>query len=143
MRSSFVVDISSASRRFHSARISALGAQPRMPGWMRPGKRRWGIWRDEQKMPSKSHIAFALGWREGLAVNSNERNKKGESSSGIDLRFGVYLVKESSAVVFVKYACEAPWLLLERLNVLDLDNEDVSWLCGLNFEWTRKVVDLG
>ena len=60
MRSSLVVLMSSASRRFHSARISAEGAQPRMPGWMRPGNLRWGMWREEQKMPSKSQIAFAL-----------------------------------------------------------------------------------
>lgn len=35
--------ISSPSRRFHSARISAVGAQPRIPGWMRPGKRTPGM----------------------------------------------------------------------------------------------------
>ena len=57
------MEMSSASRRFHSARISALGAQPRMPGWMRPGKRMWGRWREEQNMPSKSQMALAL--REG------------------------------------------------------------------------------
>ena len=31
-----------------------------MPGCIRPGKRMWGMWREEQKMPSKSQIAFAL-----------------------------------------------------------------------------------
>jgi hypothetical protein len=36
------------------------GAQPRIPGWMRPGNRTWGIWREEQNMPSKSQMAFAL-----------------------------------------------------------------------------------
>ena len=60
MRSSFVVLISSDSRRFQSARTSAEGAQPRMPGWIRPGKRTCGIWREEAKMPSKSQIALAL-----------------------------------------------------------------------------------
>ena len=52
--------MSSPSRRFHSARISAEGAQPRMPGWIRPGKRTCGMCRDEQNMPSKSQIALAL-----------------------------------------------------------------------------------
>ena len=60
MRLSSVVEISSASRLFHSARTSAEGAQPRIPGWMRPAKRTCGMWREEQKMPSKSQIAFAL-----------------------------------------------------------------------------------
>lgn len=53
-------ETSSASRRFHSARMEAEGAQPRIPGWMRPEKRTWGMWRDEQKMPSRSQMAFAL-----------------------------------------------------------------------------------
>ena len=52
--------ISSLSRLFHVVRISADGAQPRMPGWMRPAKRTPGICREEQNIPSKSHIAFAL-----------------------------------------------------------------------------------
>lgn len=55
-----VVEISSASRLFHSARISGDGAQPRIPGWMRPAKRTPGMWREEQKMPSKSQMALAL-----------------------------------------------------------------------------------
>ena len=52
--------ISSPSRRFHSARTSAEGAHPRIPGWIRPANRTWGIWREEQKMPSKSQIDLAL-----------------------------------------------------------------------------------
>ena len=65
MRSSLVVLMSSDSRRFQSARMEALGAQPRIPGWMRPGKRMWGRWRLEQKMPSKSQMALALWDGEG------------------------------------------------------------------------------
>lgn len=59
-RVSDVVEISSASRLFHSARISGDGAHPKMPGWMRPAKRTPGMCRDEQKMPSKSQMALAL-----------------------------------------------------------------------------------
>lgn len=36
-------EISSPSRLFHSARTSAEGAQPRIPGWMRPGNLTWGM----------------------------------------------------------------------------------------------------
>lgn len=52
--------ISSPSRLFHVAKTSAEGAHPRMPGWMSPANLTCGIWRDEQEMPSKSQIAFAL-----------------------------------------------------------------------------------
>jgi hypothetical protein len=55
------VEMSSPSRLFHNSRTSAEGAQPRIPGWMRPAKRTPGMWREEQKMPSKSQMAFALG----------------------------------------------------------------------------------
>jgi hypothetical protein len=54
--------ISSPSRLFQVARTSAEGAQPRIPGWIRPAKRTPGMWREEQKMPSKSQMAFALGF---------------------------------------------------------------------------------
>lgn len=50
MRSSFVVEMSSDWRQFLSARISAEEAQPRMPRWIRPAKRRWETGREEQKM---------------------------------------------------------------------------------------------
>ena len=75
------VEISSPSRRFHSARISADGAQPRMPGWMSPGNRTWGMCREEQKMPSKSQIALALE-SEGL-VERAEREGVGAGHGGI------------------------------------------------------------
>lgn len=69
--------MSSPSRLFHSARISGEGAQPRIPGWIRPAKRTPGIlWCVsfhfdgqcrgrfiycllEQNMPSKSQMALA------------------------------------------------------------------------------------
>lgn len=61
IRSSIVfAEISSPSRRFHSARTSAEGAHPKIPGWIKPAKRTCGMWREEQKIPSKSQIAFAL-----------------------------------------------------------------------------------
>ncbi len=44
-RSSVFAAISSASRVFHFSSTSADGAQPRMPGWMRPANLTWGMWR--------------------------------------------------------------------------------------------------
>lgn len=49
-----------ASRSFQILRTSGEGAQPRMPGWMRPANLTPGMWREEQLMPSKSQIALAL-----------------------------------------------------------------------------------
>lgn len=48
MRSSLLAAISSPSRLFHVARTSADGAQPRIPGWMRPGNLTCGMCRDVQ-----------------------------------------------------------------------------------------------
>ena len=59
------------------------------------------------------------------------------------LRFWVDFVKESTAIVFVEDAGEAPGLFLEGLYVLDLDDEDVSWFGVLNFKRAGQVVDLG
>lgn len=38
---------------------------------------------------------------------------------------------------------EAPWSVLERLNVHDLDKEQVPWLGALDLEGPGKVVDPG
>lgn len=62
---------------------------------------------------------------------------------GEDVRVGIDFVEEAAAVVFVEDAGEAPWLFLEGLHVLDLDYEDVSWFCGLDFEWAGQIVDFG
>lgn len=59
-RSRVFVAINSASRLFHVSRSSADGAQPRMPGWMRPANLTWGMCRLVQKIPSKSQMALAL-----------------------------------------------------------------------------------
>lgn len=39
-------------------------------------------------------------------------------------------------------AREAPWVVLERLDVLDLDQQNVAGLGGLDFEWSGQVVHL-
>ena len=60
-----------------------------------------------------------------------------------NLRFRIDFIEESTAIVFVEDTGEAPGLFLERLYVLDLDNEDVSWFGIFNLERTGQVVDLG
>lgn len=105
--------ISSPSRRFHSARTSADGAQPRIPGWMRPAKRTWGICREEQKMPSKSQMAFALD----VIVSAGCRSKSAYEESS--LRFRVEFVQEATPVLRGEDAREAPRPVLEGLHVLD------------------------
>lgn len=57
------------------------------------------------------------------------------------LRFGVDLVKEASAVVLVEDAGEAPWLMLEWLNILNLDKQDITRLRTFDLEWSREIVD--
>ena len=59
------------------------------------------------------------------------------------LRFRVYLVEEPTAILAVEDAGEAPWLVLHWLNVLDLEDQDVAWLSGLDLERAGQVVDLG
>lgn len=61
-------------------------------------------------------------------------------SNGV--RFRVELVKEAASVVFMEDAGEAPWVILEGLDVLNLNEEDVTWLGGLDLEGTGEVVDL-
>lgn len=61
----------------------------------------------------------------------------------VDLRVGVDLVEEASPVVFVKYACKAPRLLLERLHILDLHHKDVSRFGAFHLKGTRQIVNLG
>lgn len=90
------------------------------------------MWREEQKMPSKSQIALAL-------VNSklSITRCEGTYSNNGDLRVRVDLVKKASSVVLVKYARKAPRLLLEWLNILDLHHEDISRFGAFNLKRAR------
>jgi hypothetical protein len=64
-------------------------------------------------------------------------------SEGDIVRFRVQLVQETAAVLLRKDAGEAPWLVLQRLHVLDLNDKNVAGLCALNLEGPGEVVDLG
>lgn len=68
-------------------------------------------------MPSKSQIALAL-------VNSvrSVARRGGIGFDNGDIRVRVDLIKEASAIILVENAREAPWLLLERLYVLNLND---------------------
>lgn len=66
----------------------------------------------------------------------------GEGIEGDQVRFRVDFVEEAAAIVFVEDAGETPWLFLEGLDVLDFDEEDVTWFGGLDLEGSGKVVDL-
>jgi len=59
------------------------------------------------------------------------------------LRVRVDLVEETTAVLLVKDTSETPWLVLHWLDVLNLNEKNVTGLGGLDLEWTSKVVDLG
>lgn len=89
-------------------------------------------------MPSKSQIALALNQKVKSVV---ERNRIDLGLEGLRVR--VDFVKEAAPVVFVKYACKAPGLLLEWLHVLDLHHKDVSRFGAFHLKGTRQVVYLG
>lgn len=52
----------------------------------------------------------------------------------------VLFVQEPTTVLLIEHGGEAPWALLKRLHVLDLDNEDVTGLCALDLERAGEVV---
>ena len=57
-------------------------------------------------------------------------------------RVRVQLVEEAAAIFLGENARETPRLVLQRLHVLNLDNEHVARLGGLNLKRPRKVVHL-
>ena len=60
--------------------------------------------------------------------------------TAMNVRIWVYVIQEASSVVFVENACKSTRLLLERLHVLDFDDEDIARLCCFDFEWPAQVV---
>jgi hypothetical protein len=61
---------------------------------------------------------------------------------GKHVRFGVQLVQEPTAIIFVEYTTESPGLFLKWLDVLNFDQQDIAGLGGLNVKWTGEVMDL-
>lgn len=58
------------------------------------------------------------------------------------LRRRINLIQEATTVLPRKDTREAPRLVLERLDVHDLYEQDIAWLCALDLEGAGKVVDL-
>lgn len=65
------------------------------------------------------------------------RQKSGEKS----LRFRIQVIEEAAAIFTGKDASEAPWVLLKRLDVLNLDDQDVAWFGAVDLEWARQIMD--
>ena len=61
----------------------------------------------------------------------------------VNVRIGIYLIQESASIVLIEHPREPPGLFLERLHVLDLDNEDISGFCAFDVKGTCQIVDLG
>ena len=59
------------------------------------------------------------------------------------VRIWVDFIEETSAVVFVEDTGETPGLFLERLHVLDLDDQNVARLGVFDLEGAAEVMDLG
>lgn len=58
-------------------------------------------------------------------------------------RLRIYLIKESTTVIFGEDSSKAPRLLVQRLNILNLQHQNIAWLRSLNIERARQVVDFG
>lgn len=58
-------------------------------------------------------------------------------------RRGIYLIQETTAILFRKNTCEAPWLVLEGLDIHDLNQQDIAGLCAFYLKGTTEVVNLG
>ena len=58
-------------------------------------------------------------------------------------RIRIDLIQKSTTVLLVEYSCEAPWLILKWLNVLDLNYEHIARLGCFNLERSGQVVNLG
>ena len=59
-----------------------------------------------------------------------------------NIRLGIKLSEKTTPVLLMKHPRETPRPLHEWLNVLDLDDEDIARLGGLNLERARAIVDL-
>jgi len=53
----------------------------------------------------------------------------------------VDFVQEASTIIFREHAGEAPWLVLEGLYILDVDQKNITRLGGLDLEWSSEVVN--
>lgn len=59
------------------------------------------------------------------------------------VRLRINLIQKPASILLCEHACEAPWLLLQRLYILNLRDQYIAWLCSLNVERPREVMHLG
>ena len=60
-----------------------------------------------------------------------------------DARLRVNLVQETTSILLRKYTSEAPWLILQRLHVLDIHEENVARLGSLDLKRAGEIVHAG
>lgn len=58
-------------------------------------------------------------------------------------RVRVYLIQKATPIILIKDTRKAPGLLLKRLHILDLHDQNVARLSSLDLERPSQVVDLG
>lgn len=68
---------------------------------------------------------------------------RAQVKEGLLIRRWINLIQEATAVLLGKHASEPPRLVLEWLDVHDLYEQDIAWLCALDLEGAGEVVDLG
>lgn len=124
-----------------------------MPGWMSPANLTWGMCRLVQYIPSKSQIALALrGWsvRFGYNLRTSKHTPKDRSRRGTPPNLEVsthpkrlgYPRRKTHPIAPVKDAREPPWLVLKRLDIHNLDQQQIARRGALNLKGPGEVVDL-
>lgn len=88
-------------------------------------------------MPSKSQIDFALRRDSVFQYSTTQRQASLQHS-----RFRVMVIQESASIMPMEDTAKTPWLVLERLHVLDLDDQDIARFSGVDVKRTGQVVDL-
>ena len=58
-------------------------------------------------------------------------------------RLWVDLIQKAATIVFVEHPREAPWLILKRLHILNLDQQYVTWFGSSDVERSREIVNFG
>ena len=81
---------------------------------------------DTRDVPRGAEYPFEVPDRFGTV--STYVSEKLQLNLKRNLRFWIYLIEKTSTVVLVEDAGKAPWLVVKRLHVLDLDEKHVSWL---------------
>jgi len=53
----------------------------------------------------------------------------------------IMFIQKPASILLVEHAGETPWLTCERLDVEDLDDEDIPGMGALNLNWTREIMN--